>query len=81
MSVTLPRKQALQAREFLAETPIAIPTDDETHSEGKVGPMFGGCFIYASDPRFYELLREMGYEHVEAVRLHDRFESRPIGVQ
>lgn len=54
--------------------PVAYPEDT---GEG-VGPMFGGTFITTSDGRLGELLRKLGYKHVRAVPLHDRWESAEL---
>lgn len=44
-----------------------VPVDQP---EGRVGPMFGGCYVGSSDSRFARLVGVYG-----AVPLHDRFET------
>lgn len=51
------------------EMPIAVPLE---YPKGKVGPMFGGNFIYTSDSRFPCVGRQLKLP----IPVHDRFETQ-----
>ena len=45
--------------------------------KGKVGPMFGGNFVYTSDSRFPSLYGKMNCAHFP-IPVHDRFETQEM---
>jgi hypothetical protein len=58
------------------ENPVGSGDYWEFNGGSKVGPTFGGCFVATSDSRFREATAFFHNGGVDAVPLHDRFETQ-----
>lgn len=62
-------ERRLRGEQYSYATPLV-------HQTGKLGPMFGGNFIYTSDSRLAEA---MGTSVSVPVKVHDRYEMQEEG--